>query len=75
MRRRAFTLVELSCVIAIIVAIPVALYLGVFPEAFDQEKKLDNPQKGFQKWMDDTATIAPKVHDKHKPTKHTANPG
>ena len=38
MRGRAFTLIELLCVIGII-GILVALYLGVFPKALGKAKK------------------------------------
>jgi prepilin-type N-terminal cleavage/methylation domain-containing protein len=47
MRRRAFTLIELLCVIGII-AILAALYFGVFPKAFDQVKKLEKGQKTYR---------------------------
>jgi prepilin-type N-terminal cleavage/methylation domain-containing protein len=49
-RRRAFTLIELLCAIAII-AILFALYLGVFPKAFEKVKKLETRQKGFNNWV------------------------
>ncbi|HEX4341882.1 MAG TPA: prepilin-type N-terminal cleavage/methylation domain-containing protein [Verrucomicrobiae bacterium] len=50
MRRRALTLIELLCVIAII-AILAALYFGVFPKVFKKATNLGNNSKGFNDWM------------------------
>jgi len=45
--RRAFTLLELECVIAII-AILVALYLGVFPKAIGRARKVSDQNADSQ---------------------------
>ncbi len=45
--RRAFTLLELECVIAII-AILVALYLGVFPKAIGKARKVSDQNADSQ---------------------------
>jgi prepilin-type N-terminal cleavage/methylation domain-containing protein len=47
MKRRAFSLIELLCVIGII-SILVALYLGVFPKAIGKAQKLNSDVGGGQ---------------------------
>ena len=48
--RRAFSLIELLCVIAII-AILAALIMAVFPKAFHSVKKLETRQTNFNNWV------------------------
>ncbi|HLX68575.1 MAG TPA: type II secretion system protein [Verrucomicrobiae bacterium] len=50
-RHRAFTLLELLCVIGII-AILATLYFGVFPKVFGQVNKLGKRQKDFNKGIE-----------------------
>jgi prepilin-type N-terminal cleavage/methylation domain-containing protein len=50
MRRRAFTLIELLCAIAII-AILVALSLAAYPKVFAKAKKLETGQQNFNNWV------------------------
>ena len=47
MKRRAFSLIELLCVIGII-SILVALYLGVFPKAIGKARRLNSDVGGGQ---------------------------